>query len=87
MTKASHWANLKLMIYIHHFLLIAIAAVGVLCFCFGRYIGKTDSLLFLSGNDLRKQKWFISCSYNPNKSMMGQHKEADDDDELFLWYG
>ena len=25
---------------------------------------------------LRKQKWLISCSYNPNKSMICQHMEA-----------
>ena len=25
---------------------------------------------------LRKQKWLISCSYNPNKSMIIQHMEA-----------
>ena len=27
---------------------------------------------------LRKQKWLISCSYNPNKSMISQHMEALD---------
>ena len=26
--------------------------------------------------NLRKQKWLISCSYNPNKSMIGQYLEA-----------
>ena len=25
---------------------------------------------------LRKQRWLISCSYNPNKSMMYQHMET-----------
>ena len=25
---------------------------------------------------LRTQKWLISCSYNPNKSMISQHMEA-----------
>ena len=25
---------------------------------------------------LKKQKWFISCSHNPNKSMICQHMEA-----------
>ena len=25
---------------------------------------------------LRKQTWLISCSYNPNKSMISQHTEA-----------
>ena len=26
--------------------------------------------------NLRKQKWLMSCSYNPSKSMIGQHVEA-----------
>ena len=26
--------------------------------------------------NLRKQEWLIICSYNPNKSMIGQHMEA-----------
>ena len=25
---------------------------------------------------LRKQRWFISCSYNPNKSIISQHVDA-----------
>ena len=25
---------------------------------------------------LRKQKWLVNCSFNPNKSMISQHMEA-----------
>ena len=31
---------------------------------------------FYAELNLRKQKWLISCSYKPNKSMTGQHVEA-----------
>ena len=31
---------------------------------------------FYAELNLGKQKWLISCSYKPNKSMTGQHVEA-----------
>ena len=62
LTKASHWANLKLVVLIHHFFLITVAAVGYYASCSGRYTGKTERLWktsnrkFSCRNESRKAK-------------------------------
>ena len=85
MTKAFHWANLKLMVYNTPFPLDRNSSSGgIMLFVSEDIAGKLIASCFYLEMNLRKQKWLISYSYNPNKSMMGQHKEADDDDELFL---
>ena len=70
-----HWpqrANSKLMVFIHHFVLIAIAAVRLLCFSLGKCTSKTDRLWktsnrrFLCRNDLRKLKWLSISQQRTN---------------------
>ena len=65
--------KLRLMALMHHSGSIAIVMVEVLCLA-----SETSPVEGLYVDvKLRKQKWLISCSYNPNiKSMISQHMEA-----------
>ena len=47
-----------------------------LCFCPRQTLRKPPIEGFYIEMNLRKQKWLISCSCNPNKFMIGQHVEA-----------
>ena len=46
--------------------------------CTRKLIGSEKSRIdgFYIEMNQRKQKWLISCCYNPNKSMVGQHEEV-----------
>ena len=65
--------KLRLMALMHHSGSIAIVIVEVLCLASETF--PVEGLYV--DVKLRKQKWLISCSYNPNiKSMISQHMEA-----------